>query len=170
MIFPSHSINNYAPPTTDTVYGDKMSLGTNLNGDDGKTPIWKMLDRAAWKEQTYYTLQRCPTITHTHTPITHSHKLIDNPLSVCLPATTCACASCTTFYFTLLRSLLSFISLNCNILRRFTLTPSAQKNELGQPSSWTHARRQLSQKNIDFTSVNPKVSAQKVRKTHHHIT
>ena len=68
MLPPSHSIHNHTTPTVDTVYGDRMSLGTDLNGVDGKTPIWKMMDRAAWKEQTYYTLQRCPTTTHTYTP------------------------------------------------------------------------------------------------------
>ena len=45
-----------------------------MNGVDGKTPLWKMMDRAAWKEQTYYTLQRCLTTTHTHTHAhTHTH-------------------------------------------------------------------------------------------------
>ena len=176
-----------------------MSLGTDVKGADGKTPLWKMMDRAAWKEQTYYTLQRCPTTTHTHrhrthTPSTrthththtyththlhshahthtHTHTLTwtNRQSPAYLPASTCAWATCATFYFTLLRSLLTFISLNYIIFHRYTLTPSAQKNELGQPSSWTHGRRQLSQKNIDFTSVNPKVSAQKVHKKQHYIT
>ena len=47
---------------------------------------------------------------------------------------------------------------------RFTLTPSVGKNELGQPTSWTSEMKQLSKKNIDFTSVNPKVSGRKVRR------
>ena len=46
---------------------------------------------------------------------------------------------------------------------RFTLKPSTNKNELGQPSSWSCEKKALSKKNIDFTSVNTKVSTQKVR-------
>ena len=56
------------------VYAEKMSLGTNMNGDDGKTPLWKMMDREAWKQQTFYTLQRYPISVHTHTQTyTHTH-------------------------------------------------------------------------------------------------
>ena len=56
---------------------------------------------------------------------------------------------------------MSFLSFHLS--HRYTLKPSDQKNELGQPSSWTHEKRPLSKKNIDFTSVNTKVSGQKVR-------
>ena len=55
-----------------------------------------------------------------------------------------------------------------SILIRFTLTPSASKNELGQPSSWSCEKKALSKKNIDFTSVNTKVSTLKVRERERH--
>lgn len=45
---------------------------------------------------------------------------------------------------------------------RFTLTPSATKTETGQPSSWTAEKKPLSQKYIEFPSVNVKVSGEKV--------
>jgi hypothetical protein len=48
------------------IYGDKMSLGNNLYGDDGKTAVWDVIDREKWKDQTYYQLQRsvlhCPLL------------------------------------------------------------------------------------------------------------
>ena len=45
---------------------------------------------------------------------------------------------------------------------RFTLGPSATKNEHGQPTSWSFAKKKLSRKNIEFTSVNQKFSGRKV--------
>ena len=45
-------------PLLDMVYAEKLRLGTSLNGDDGKTPLWNVMDREKWKAQSFYTLQR----------------------------------------------------------------------------------------------------------------
>ena len=40
------------------VYGDNMSLGTNVGEKGGNVPLWDVMDREAWKKQIYYSLQR----------------------------------------------------------------------------------------------------------------
>ena len=42
----------------DMVYGDNMSLGTNVGDKGGNVPLWDVMDREAWKKQIYYSLQR----------------------------------------------------------------------------------------------------------------
>lgn len=48
------------------IYGDKMKLGNEMYGQDGKTPLWNVIDREKWKDQTYYQMQRsalhCPLL------------------------------------------------------------------------------------------------------------
>lgn len=47
-------------------------------------------------------------------------------------------------------------------LKRYTLTPTSEKDENGQPK-WSHKSNKLSSKGMDFTSVNPQVSCKKHR-------
>ena len=58
----SRSFPAFLPLSSDMVYGDSMSLGTNVGEgkEKGKTPIplWDKMDREAWKKQIYYSLQR----------------------------------------------------------------------------------------------------------------
>mmetsp|Transcript_2587 Transcript_2587/g.2693 ORF Transcript_2587/g.2693 Transcript_2587/m.2693 type:complete len:593 (+) Transcript_2587:54-1832(+) len=56
-----------------------------------------------------------------------------------------------------------FAELSFNTLQRYTLTPSASKTETGQPSSWSFDIKKLSDKQLEFSSINTKVSCQKHR-------